>query len=75
MIKTPPCKNKRLNSKNKKKNLLPLMCNLENPAKRAAHTGLRSLQIFTNKVIRPSSPQFRWIHFVTLKLQKNNKIS
>jgi len=32
------------------------------------HTGWRSLQIFTNNDINPSSPQFKWTHFVTLKL-------
>lgn len=33
------------------------------------NTGRRSLQIFTNNLISPSSPQFKWIHFVTLRLQ------
>ncbi|KAJ0495766.1 hypothetical protein HanIR_Chr12g0612591 [Helianthus annuus] len=31
-------------------------------------TSLRSRQTFDNSVIKPSSPQFKWIHFETLRL-------
>lgn len=36
-------------------------------------TGRRSFHIFENEVINPSSPQFKWIHFVTLRLQFNGE--
>ncbi|KAJ0941852.1 putative Zona pellucida domain-containing protein [Helianthus annuus] len=32
---------------------------------------LRSRQTFENSVIKPSSPQFKWIHFETLRLHCN----